>query len=168
MSSAAFDPYAVLGVGRNASPTEIRAAYLDLVARYHPDKHGGNPLEGLAAEKMAEINRAHEILSDPQRRAAYDRGGGDFRGAGGGPPWPRPGLARNSRAVKIIALLMALPLLLRFGRGLFRLLAVGFRAAYESLQGLRGTPAALAGILAMVVLVTALLVRRRRLKKRGS
>ncbi len=166
MPTAPFDPYAVLGVGRSASLAEIRAAYLDLVARYHPDKHGGNPLEGLAAEKMAEINRAYEILSDPQRRAAYDRGEGDFRGAGGVPPWPRPGLARNSRAVKIIAILMALPLLFRFGAGLFRLLAAGFRAVFGSLQGLRGTPVALAGVLAMVVLLIVLLMRRRRLKRR--
>jgi hypothetical protein len=165
MPATAFDPYAVLGVGRNATPAEIRAAYRELVARYHPDKHSGNPLEGLAAEKMAEINRAYEVLSDPERRAAYDRGAGDFREASG-PAWTRPGLARNSRAVKLIALLMALPLLLRFGRGLFRLLAVAVRAAYEGLQGLRGTPVALALVVALVVLVVVLLVRRRLKAKR--
>jgi curved DNA-binding protein CbpA len=155
--AAAFDPYAVLGVGRNAGDAEIRAAYRELVARYHPDKHAGNPLEGLAAEKMAEINRAYEILSDPERRVAYDRGAGDFRVASG----PRPGATRNSRAVKLVALLLALPLLLRFGRGLFRLLAALVRAAYESLQGLRGTPVALAMVVALVVVVVVLLVRRR-------
>jgi len=154
-------------VGKNATLAEIRAAYRDLVARYHPDKHSGNPLEGLAAEKMAEINRAYEILSDPQRRAAYDRGERDFRGAGGVPPWPRPGLGRNSRAVKIIAVLMALPLLFRFGRGLFGLLATLCRAVYESLQGLRGTPVALGVVLGGVVLVVVLLVRRRLKAKRG-
>jgi curved DNA-binding protein CbpA len=163
MPATAFDPYAVLGVGRNATAAEIRAAYRELVARYHPDKHTGNPLEGLAAEKMAEINRAYEVLSDANRRAAYDRGVSDFRAASGS-PWPRHAPARNSRAVKIIALLMALPLLLRFGRGLFRLLADGARAAYESLQGLRGTPVGLALVLALVVLLVVLLVRRRRLK----
>jgi curved DNA-binding protein CbpA len=165
MSTATFDPYATLGVGRNASAAEIRAAYRDLVARYHPDKHGGNPLEGLAAEKMAEINRAYEILSDPERRVAYDRGEGDFRRTAG-TSWPAHPPGRNSRAVKIIAILMALPLLFRFGSGLFRLLAAGFRAVWGSLQGLRGTPAALAAVLAIVVLLIVLLVRRRRLKKR--
>jgi curved DNA-binding protein CbpA len=163
MPAAAFDPYAVLGVERTASDAEIRAAYRGLVARYHPDKHTGNPLEGLAAEKMAEINRAYEILSDAERRAAFDRGARDPRAASG-PAWTGPGAARNSRAVKLVALLLALPLLLRFGRGLFRLLADGARAAYASLEGLRGTPVGLALALALVVLLVLLLVRRRRLK----
>jgi curved DNA-binding protein CbpA len=163
MPPADFDPYAILGVGRNATEAEIRAAYLELVARYHPDKHTGNPLEGLAAEKMAGINRAYEVLSDPERRAAYDSGAGNFRVVSG-PAWRRPGAARSSRAVKLVAILLALPLLLRFGRGLFRLLADGARAAYASLQGLRGTPVGLALALALVVLLVLLLVRRRRPK----
>jgi curved DNA-binding protein CbpA len=68
------DPYSVLGVARTASDSEIRAAYHALVAKYHPDRHQGNPLEDLASEKVAAINRAYEILSDPARRADYDSG----------------------------------------------------------------------------------------------
>lgn len=164
MSSAAFDPYAVLGVGRNASPTEIRAAYLDLVARYHPDKHGGNPLEGLAAEKMAEINRAYEILSDRQKRAAYDRG---QSGYGPGPTSSGPVAAKN-RLMKILGFLLLLPLLIRFGRGLVRLLVAIVRIGWESLQGVRGTPVGLALVSILVVFFVALLVRRRRAKARRS
>ena len=68
------DPYSVLGLARTAGDAEIRAAYHALVAKYHPDRYQGNPLEDLATEKLAEINRAYEILSDPARRADYDRG----------------------------------------------------------------------------------------------
>lgn len=64
----AQDPYAVLGVARTATPAEIRAAYHALVAQYHPDRHQGNPLAALASEKMIELNRAYETLSDPARR----------------------------------------------------------------------------------------------------
>jgi hypothetical protein len=167
MSSATFDPYAVLGLARTATEAEIRAAYLELVARYHPDKHTGNPLEGLAAEKMAEINRAYEILSDPQRRAAYDRGADGFRVASG-PAWTRPAPGKNSRMVKLVALLLALPLLIRFGRGLFRLLAALLRTTFESLQGLRGTPIALLAVLVAIVVLAVLMLRRRRSKTRGS
>ena len=68
MAVARPDPYAVLGVDRAASAAELRAAYRALVARYHPDRHQGNPLEDLASERMAEINQAYELLSDPARR----------------------------------------------------------------------------------------------------
>jgi len=167
MSAAAFDPYTVLGVGRNATPSDIRAAYRDLVARYHPDKHAGNPLEGLAAEKMAEINRAYEILSDPERRAAFDRGTSGPRvvpNAG----WAQAPGGKNSRLVKIVALVLALPLLVRFGSGLVRLLAALIRVLFRSLEGLRGTPFALTLVLAAVVLFALLLSRRRRSRsKRG-
>lgn len=66
------DPYSVLGVARTASAAEIRAAYHALVAQYHPDRHQGNPLAGLASEKMIELNRAYEALSDPARRQFVD------------------------------------------------------------------------------------------------
>src|SRR5258706_5946755 len=61
--SSAFDPFEVLGVRREATRDEIRTAYRQQVARYHPDKHKGNPLEDLAAAKLTEINRAYEMLS---------------------------------------------------------------------------------------------------------
>jgi|WetSurMetagenome_2_1015567.scaffolds.fasta_scaffold322910_2 hypothetical protein len=167
MAAVTFDPYAVLGVARNATDAEIRVAYRELVARYHPDKHAGNPLEGLAAEKMAEINRAYEILSDSRRRSAYDGGAGGFREAAG-PGWTRPAPGKNSRLVKIIAVLFALPLLFRFGRGLLGLLAAGGRAALQGLHGLRGTPFALFVALGLLGLFVFLLVRRRRAKNKRS
>ncbi|MEO8214763.1 MAG: J domain-containing protein, partial [Myxococcales bacterium] len=71
-AAAASDPYLVLGVPRTATAPEIRAAYLALGARYHPDLHQGNSLRELATAKMAEINGAYEVLSDPAQRAALD------------------------------------------------------------------------------------------------
>lgn len=57
------DPYEVLGVGKNASMEEIRAAYKELIKKYHPDKYQNNPLADLAQEKMKEINEAYEQLN---------------------------------------------------------------------------------------------------------
>ena len=80
--------YEVLGVPKNATEEEIKAAYKKLVKQYHPDLHPGDKL---AAEKFKEINEANEVLSDKQKRAAYDyeqehpgMGGGGFGGFGGG------------------------------------------------------------------------------------
>lgn len=60
------DYYKILGVPEDASPEEIRAAFHKLAHKYHPDK-GGDP------EKFKEINEAYQVLSDPQKRAEYDR-----------------------------------------------------------------------------------------------
>lgn len=57
------DPYEVLGVPKNATPDEIKAAYRKLAKQYHPDKYVGNPLADLAAEKFKEINEAYETLT---------------------------------------------------------------------------------------------------------
>ena len=46
------DPYEVLGVRQGASEAEIKEAYRNLVKKYHPDKYQGNPLAGLAEEKL--------------------------------------------------------------------------------------------------------------------
>lgn len=80
--------YEILGVGKNASDDEIKAAYKKLVKQYHPDLHPNDPA---AAEKFKEINEANEVLSDKQKRAAYDyeqehpgMGGAGFGGFGGG------------------------------------------------------------------------------------
>ena len=66
-----MDPYAVLGVARDAPTTEIRQAYLSLARRTHPDVRGDDPA---AAERMRHINLAWEMLSDADSRAAVDRG----------------------------------------------------------------------------------------------
>ncbi|SRR6266540_1852673 len=72
MAEPAFDPYEALGLRPGATKAEIRAAYREQVARYHPDKHRGNPLEELAQAKLVEINRAYRILSDDRERSAYE------------------------------------------------------------------------------------------------
>ena len=82
--------YEILGVDRKATDAEIKSAYRKLVKMYHPDLH---PNDANAAAKFKEVNEANEVLSDPQKRAAYDyeldhpgmRGGsGGFSGFGGG------------------------------------------------------------------------------------
>ena len=74
-----MDYYETLGVDRNASIDEIKKAYRKLAMRHHPDKPGGD------AEKFKNINQAHEILSDSERRARYDQFGTDDPQQGGGP-----------------------------------------------------------------------------------
>ena len=56
------NPYEVLGVKPGASEAEIKAAYKELVKKYHPDKYVDNPLADLAEEKMQEINEAYDFL----------------------------------------------------------------------------------------------------------
>ena len=57
------DPYEVLGVSRNASDSEIKKAYHDLVKKYHPDNYADNPLADLASEKMKQINEAYDSIT---------------------------------------------------------------------------------------------------------
>lgn len=79
------DYYKILGVERNASDEEIKAAYRKLAMKFHPDRNKDNPAE--AEEKFKEINEANDILKDPQKRAAYDRfgsAGPQMGGMGGG------------------------------------------------------------------------------------
>ena len=66
------DYYAILGVPRNASQEEIKRAYRELAKKYHPDKNRGDPE---AEERFKEINEAYAVLSDPKKRAEYDRRG---------------------------------------------------------------------------------------------
>jgi curved DNA-binding protein CbpA len=65
------DYYVILGVLPDAEDVVIKAAYKALVQRYHPDRFKGNAQE--AQRKTAELNEAYEILSNPQKRAEYDR-----------------------------------------------------------------------------------------------
>jgi len=64
------DYYSILGVPRNATQEEIKEAYKRLAKKYHPDR---NPGDKTAEEKFKEINEAYQVLSDPQKRAQYDR-----------------------------------------------------------------------------------------------
>lgn len=76
------DYYEVLGVDRNADAATIKKAYRKLAVKYHPDK---NPGDKEAEDKFKELGEAYEALSDPDKRAAYDRYGHQaFTGPGGG------------------------------------------------------------------------------------
>ncbi|MCL6450369.1 MAG: molecular chaperone DnaJ [Acetobacteraceae bacterium] len=83
------DFYEVLGVSRDASPEEIKKAYRRLARQHHPDANPGDPQ---AEARFKEINRAYEVLSDPDKRARYDQfgqAGVDGPAAGGGfGGWP--------------------------------------------------------------------------------
>ncbi len=71
----AEDLYQPLGVGRDASKDEIKKAHRKLALKYHPDK---NPDDKVASEKFKRAQEAYDVLSDEEKRAAYDRYGADF------------------------------------------------------------------------------------------
>ena len=88
MQDSDQDHYAVLQVHPLAHPDVIQAAYRRLTLLYHPDR---NPSPD-ATQRMVQLNQAYEVLSDPEKRAAYDRSqggrssGGGNAGGGSGPP----------------------------------------------------------------------------------
>lgn len=89
------DYYEVLSVSRDASDQELKAAYRKLAMQYHPDR---NPDDPSAEEKFKECSEAYQVLSDPEKRAAYDRyGHAAFNGGfgGGGSPFSGFGGAQD-------------------------------------------------------------------------
>lgn len=67
------DYYSILGVDENASAEEIRKAYLKLAKKLHPDKHPKDAIKREAAQReFAQVTRAHDVISDPERRQEYD------------------------------------------------------------------------------------------------
>jgi DnaJ-class molecular chaperone len=87
------DPYEVLGVAKNASAKDIKAAYRKLAKKHHPDQ---NPNDPKAKDRFAAVNQAYEVVGDEKVRGAYDRGEIDaegkpkfqgFEGAAGGDPF---------------------------------------------------------------------------------
>ena len=73
----AEDPYKVLGVDKTATEAQIRGAYRKLAKKHHPDL---NPGDKAAEERFKAVSAANELLSDPERRAKYDRGEIDAAG----------------------------------------------------------------------------------------
>ncbi len=71
------DYYRILGVGKNASDEEIKKSYRKLARQHHPDRNQGNKQ---SEERFKEISQAYDVLSDPEKRKAYDRGSSPFGG----------------------------------------------------------------------------------------
>ncbi len=84
------DYYKILGVDKKASEKEIKRAFRRLARKHHPDV---NPGDARAEERFKEINEAHEVLSDPEKRQKYDLLGADWarhqQGGGGEYNWGR-------------------------------------------------------------------------------
>jgi curved DNA-binding protein len=73
-----IDYYKVLGIPSSASAKEIKAAYRKLARKYHPDL---NPNDSNAELQFKQVNEAHEVLSDPEKRKKYDQYGKDWQHA---------------------------------------------------------------------------------------
>ena len=115
MAQEKRDYYEVLGVSKTATEAEIKKAYRKLAMKYHPDY---NPGDKEAEEKFKEINEAHEVLSDPEKRQRYDQYGfagvdpnygagqgggfgGGFGGFGGGSARSNPNAPRKGQDIRV-------------------------------------------------------------------
>jgi molecular chaperone DnaJ len=87
VAATASDLYSALGVPKGATADEIKKAYRKLARQYHPDK---NPGDVEAEERFKEVQHAYDVLSDPEKRKAYDRFG-SAGGRGGFQPGPGGG-----------------------------------------------------------------------------
>ena len=80
MATTSRDFYQVLGVARTASADDIKKAYRRLARQYHPDLHSGAKKSEME-KKFKELNEAHEVLSDPDKRKKYDQYGAQWEQA---------------------------------------------------------------------------------------
>ncbi|MDH5251773.1 MAG: J domain-containing protein [Nitrospira sp.] len=80
MASSSRDYYQMLGLSRGATADDIKKAYRRLARQYHPDLHGGAKKSEME-RKFKELNEAHEVLSDPDKRKKYDQYGAQWEQA---------------------------------------------------------------------------------------
>ncbi|KAI5055074.1 hypothetical protein GOP47_0030219 [Adiantum capillus-veneris] len=73
-----MDPYKVLGVGREATEEDVKKAYRKIALQFHPDRHAqaSKQQQEAASRLFREASEAYQLLSDPHKRAIYDRNGG--------------------------------------------------------------------------------------------
>lgn len=134
------DLYSVLGLSRGASEADIKKAYRKLAKELHPDRNKDNPK---AAERFSDVSAAYAILSDPDKRAQYDRGEIDANGQprapfgfGGGGPGAGAGSTTYEFSGEAADLFSEL-----FGRGRGRTGGFGF-GGFEFDSRMRGGPRA--------------------------
>lgn len=97
------NPYKVLGVNEGATNEEIRAAYLSLVKKYHPDKYTDPDMKQLANEKLKEINEAYDQLTkNPGKTASGGYSGAAYGAGGHGGSYSGPEADRFIRARSLI------------------------------------------------------------------
>jgi molecular chaperone DnaJ len=94
------DYYEILGVGRTASPDDIKKAFRKQAMQHHPDRNRDSKD---AERKFKELNHAHDVLKDPEKRAAYDRYGAAAFEGGNGPAGRAASIPRASTSVRYSA-----------------------------------------------------------------
>jgi curved DNA-binding protein len=92
--AAKTDYYDILGISKNASAEEIKKAYRKQALEWHPDRHKDD--KEAAEKRFKEINEAYQILSNPQKKAAYDNYGHSAFTPGGGNPFAGGGFQGQS------------------------------------------------------------------------